>query len=297
MEEEILQKLIGQKFGRLTIIKAYVNPDGKSQIIVDCKCKCGNILTGYPLYQLTNGNMKSCGCSRKSKEINPKMGGPKKDIFNVKFNKLTPISEDENGTVTAKCDCGNVVEIPNFRKKMSYLKKTGMCDNCKKTEREKKKPKKYTDFKKGDKFGYFTIIKRVEDNKNGSAQYECQCQCGTKKIVQGRYLANGQTKSCGCMVKQNFKKSHTLNGVTQTRAGFKLYGIWNYYKKHINTNKEKGEIKFFPEWVSQKDGFLKFYNWATLQKNPYDGITKKYLKRVDETKDYTPENCYFSRIR
>ena len=99
MEEEILQKLIGQKFGRLTIIKAYVNPDGKSQIIVDCKCKCGNILTGYPLYQLTNGNMKSCGCSRKSKEINPKMGGPKKDIFNIKFNKLTPISEDENGTV------------------------------------------------------------------------------------------------------------------------------------------------------------------------------------------------------
>ena len=296
MEEEILQKLIGQKFGRLTIIKAYTQ-EGKNQILVNCKCKCGNTLTDYPLFQLTNGNTKSCGCLRKSKEINPKMGGPKKDIFSMKFNKLSPICEDETGCVTVKCDCGEVFDIPDFRKKMSYLKKTGMCDNCKKKEREKKRPKKYTDLKKGDKFNYFTVIRRVEDHENGSAQYECMCQCGTKKVVQARYLVNGQTKSCGCMLKQNFKKIHTLQGVTNNKLGHKLYCVWNYYIKQVNVEKNKGNVLFFPEWTKLDNGFLLFYNWATLQKNPYDGENRKFLKRLNDSKDYTPENCYFSRVR
>ena len=52
--------LIGQRFGRLTITKM-LSRDEKSNVIVECKCDCGNIITRkYVLLQ--QGHTKSCGC-------------------------------------------------------------------------------------------------------------------------------------------------------------------------------------------------------------------------------------------
>lgn len=35
----------------------------------------------------------------------------------------------------------------------------------------------------GQKFGRLTVIERVENNKYGSAQWLCECECGTRSIV------------------------------------------------------------------------------------------------------------------
>lgn len=302
MMNEDLDKLIGQKFGKLTIVNAYIKPNGR-KILCDCECECGNKLEGYPFSLLSNGNTKSCGCMRTSKEINQKMGKPKKDITGTKLGKLTILSEDENGTGTIKCECGNVFTVPNVRKKIYRLKQGQECPECKKKEREKLK--KYADLQFGDKFNYFTVLKRVEDDKNGRAQYECKCQCGTKKIVSGSNLVRGRTKSCGCMKKQNFNSKKILNGLTATQEGYSLYVIWRYYIKSLKkapneTFKtkyiDKG-IKFFPGWSEKPDGFIDFYNWATLKKEPFDSKSRRFLSRIDDTKDFTPDNCYFSRTR
>lgn len=294
--ENNLDKLIGQKFGRLTITKAYIKEGGR-RIVCDCDCECGNKLIAYPFSYLANGNTKSCGCLRKSKELNPKMGHPTRNRIGERFDKCVIIAENmETGVATAKCDCGNIFEIPSFRRKMYRLRKNAMCPKCKeKLKEEKEKNKKYGDLKPGDKFGYFTVIKRVENNKSGLPQYECKCQCGTKKVVEGRYLVNGQIKSCGCIKKQNFQSIKTLNGLTGTPEGNVLYSIWKYYIKKYNKNNTK--TKFFPEWANKKNGFIDFYNWATLKKEPFDSQTRKHIARFDEDKDFTPENCYFSRIR
>ena len=53
--------LIGQKFGRLTVIKRVYPNNRWGQLIWLCKCDCG-IEKNICGYQFINGNTKSCGC-------------------------------------------------------------------------------------------------------------------------------------------------------------------------------------------------------------------------------------------
>ena len=49
------------------------------------------------------------------------------------------------------------------------------------------------------KFGKLTVISRAENAKDGRAQWLCKCECGKTKVINGKYLLNGETKSCGCL--------------------------------------------------------------------------------------------------
>lgn len=49
----------------------------------------------------------------------------------------------------------------------------------------------------GDKFGKLTVL-RITDEYRGSARLiECECDCGTVKLIAMQDLANGKSKSCG----------------------------------------------------------------------------------------------------
>ena len=50
----------------------------------------------------------------------------------------------------------------------------------------------------GEKFGRLTVIERAENAKDGRARWRCRCDCGNEIVTKGKYLFNGNTKSCGC---------------------------------------------------------------------------------------------------
>lgn len=56
------------------------------------------------------------------------------------------------------------------------------------------------------KFGRLTVIKRVENDKQGHSQWLCECECKNedknKVIVRGIHLNKGAIKSCGCLQKE-----------------------------------------------------------------------------------------------
>lgn len=136
-----LINLIGQKFGRLTVIEKdkIKYKDGSVHWI--CKCQCGKIksINGA---SLRKGNTTSCGC-----------GQPQ----NLKLN-LT-----------------------------------------------------------GKVFGRLTVLEQAEKPENLSQKasyWLCKCDCGTKKIIRGNLLTNGQIKSCGCM-----RKDSTFKDLTGQKFG------------------------------------------------------------------------------
>lgn len=53
----------------------------------------------------------------------------------------------------------------------------------------------------GATFGFLTVVKRADNTKNGTAQWECLCKCGNNTVVRGDSLRRGVTTSCGCFVK------------------------------------------------------------------------------------------------
>ena len=49
------------------------------------------------------------------------------------------------------------------------------------------------------RFGRLVVLKRVQNNKKGDAQWLCKCDCGNYKVAVGWYLRKGITTSCGCL--------------------------------------------------------------------------------------------------
>lgn len=141
----------------------------------------------------------------------------------------------------------------------------------------------------GKRFGKLTATKRVENTPAGLAVWECQCDCGVIKKIRACNLVHGKTKSCGCLrAETNIKKS-TTHGESHTR----LYSIWRgmnkrCYQKSTYGYKHYGGrgITVCDEW---RGSYEAFRDWAVI--NGYND--KLTLDRINNDKNYCPENCRF----
>jgi hypothetical protein len=48
----------------------------------------------------------------------------------------------------------------------------------------------------GQVFGKLTVIKRAQNSKDNRVCWLCSCECGNQKVIRGKDLSNGKTKSC-----------------------------------------------------------------------------------------------------
>ena len=72
VSEVSLKNIIGQKFGKLTVVEraeTYVSESGQKKTMWKCKCDCGNE-TIVMAYSLISGKTMSCGCINSSGEYN-----------------------------------------------------------------------------------------------------------------------------------------------------------------------------------------------------------------------------------
>lgn len=68
---ERVGSLVGQKFGKLTVLKEngfITHNSGKRSRVYICKCDCGNILPTVQHQYLAYGDIISCGCTRSKGE-------------------------------------------------------------------------------------------------------------------------------------------------------------------------------------------------------------------------------------
>jgi hypothetical protein len=54
----------------------------------------------------------------------------------------------------------------------------------------------------GKTFGRLIVISRSGSSKDGRAVWLCRCVCGSEKIIIGKELRLGRTRSCGCLIKE-----------------------------------------------------------------------------------------------
>jgi hypothetical protein len=128
---KIGKDIVGEKFGKLTVIK-YLRTDEGTGRIFECKCDCENETIVERRYgDLNSRDNHSCGCEL------PTNGGK------------------------------NLIDIT------------------------------------GKKYGNWTVIKKVDKPIGSSiyrkaAYWECECICGTIKILYGSTIKDGRSTSCGC---------------------------------------------------------------------------------------------------
>lgn len=157
----------------------------------------------------------------------------------------------------------------------------------------------------GMEFGRLTVLEFSHKNERRESYWVCQCNCKDKtiKVIKGRYLKNGNTKSCGCLrrehalevIKQNTKCS--IRGISMSnKLPYKkeLKNVWNNIKYRCNNPKDKhyewyGEkgVRVCDEWLDTRLGFFNFYNWA-LSNGYEEGLS---IDRLEVEGNYEPDNC------
>ena len=134
----------------------------------------------------------------------------------------------------------------------------------------------------GQRFGRWLV--QNKSKRNG--YFDCVCDCGTKRSVCGLSLRKGQSKSCGCYMKEQTGKATKTHGDSTTR----LYKIWSTMLSRCETKSQtvykhyggRG-VKVCPEWHN----YLAFKKWAN--ENNYSDVFT--LDRIDVNGDYEPSNC------
>ena len=143
----------------------------------------------------------------------------------------------------------------------------------------------------GEKYGRLTVVE-LDRIQNRKTYWKCVCDCGLTVIATGNNLRSGNTKSCGCLRREETAKRGKLNtehGESHDRRT-RLYTIWCGMRQRCNNpNREayplyggKG-VKLGKEW----EEYPVFRRWA-LANGYADNLS---IDRIDSKKGYYPENC------
>ncbi len=146
----------------------------------------------------------------------------------------------------------------------------------------------------GRKFGKLTVIEDTGRRKSKRPIWKCKCDCGIMTDILGKYLLNGDTRSCGCIG----------NGGPVNKTGYKE--LSGSYWCHISGNaKRRGiPISITPEYAynlfikQNKKCALSGIDICLVRYFRRDStIQTASLDRIDNTKGYEEGNVQWVHKR
>lgn len=145
---------------------------------------------------------------------------------------------------------------------------------------------KYVDLT-GRRFGRLVVLQRVENAKNGSSQWLCECDCGKKRIHTAGVLNYGSVQSCGCYGKE----VRIMANITHNQSKTKLYRVWASMRDRCTLVSSQA-FKYYggrgiavcDEW---RESFQTFYDWA-IDNGYCEGLS---IDRINVDGNYEPSNC------
>lgn len=74
----------------------------------------------------------------------------------------------------------------------------------------------------GTQIGLWTVLSLTNKKRGGKRVYLCRCICGTEKEVVSKFLNQGLSQSCGCLVRNPSMKTMLRRGYNEQKLIHKL---------------------------------------------------------------------------
>ena len=142
----------------------------------------------------------------------------------------------------------------------------------------------------GERFGRLLVIREDGRAKDRQIMWLCRCDCGGEVIVRSVYLRRGDTRSCGCLSREQTVSRNTTHGCTH-KTWYSVYHAMMVRCGH-RTGASERKLRNYRD-----RGIEVCHLW---QKSPQDfgdwliahGWRKGLqIDRIDNSKGYSPENC------
>jgi hypothetical protein len=139
----------------------------------------------------------------------------------------------------------------------------------------------------GQKFNRLLVLEFVEVISHKSI-WKCRCDCGNIKNISGADLKSGNTKSCGCYLKENAGKQTITHGETRKTNYTGTYKSWRSMKARCTNPKNNQYHNYGARGITFCDRWNKYENFLEDMGERPDGYS---LERNDPNGNYEPENC------
>lgn len=180
--------LTGMIFGRLTVESQAENIG--EQRAWNCICSCGNHCV-RKTQSLLSKEVPSCGCYRRECVSKAQLN----DLTGQQFGRLKVLhrAENRNGRVMwhCLCECGAETNVA------AECLVSGMTKSCGCYFLQAQHDR-IVDLV-GQTFGKLYVHSYAGHDSAGRTQWECVCECGAHRIVDGCKLKAGRIVSCGCV--------------------------------------------------------------------------------------------------
>lgn len=141
----------------------------------------------------------------------------------------------------------------------------------------------------GIKYSRLNVID-ISHRRKGVIYWNVICDCGIRKVCNGRDIRRGDTTSCGCYNAETTSKLFKKHG--EGADGFsKLYAVWKTMRMRCLNKNDKNYMNYggrgiiiCSEWMEK---YKAFRDWALIS-GYKDGLS---IDRINNNEGYSPENC------
>lgn len=205
------------------------------------------------------------------------------------YGKLTVVSEagfskyHQRTFWNCDCDCGNKCSI------QGKLLSSGTTKSCGCLRR------KPLDDLSGKKFGFYTVIRFVDNNipEKRVNRFLCRCDCGTENVLTSSQINSSKTQSCGCKTNEIISRKKSTHGATRNGKRTKEYRTWRSIKDrcYLKTSKSYHNyggrgIVMCQAWLNSFGEFFKDMGMSPLKISS--------IERINNKGNYEPGNCEWS---
>jgi len=141
----------------------------------------------------------------------------------------------------------------------------------------------------GQKFGRLIIINKIGYDKYcKNILWNCRCDCGKTKVIRSSSLTCGNTKSCGCLLKETTIERFTEHGHSTRTTISKTYRSWDSMIQRCTNPNSPDYKRYGGRGITVCKRWLKFPNFLKdMEARPQN----RTLERINNDNGYHKSNC------